>query len=274
MKVESLRIFHGAKTTVGAAVVFVLVLGLCRPTYVTYATHSAGAAGAQESAGSLSIGYTAYEWSNCLENNPSFYELVMTQLNIEEKVYFVQMSPFLSQITKASEKIGLPPFVVASHIKRESQFDPRAVSSKDAFGLMGITVWAYEDVMRLRYQEQWIREALEEYGTVYWEDAQYDPELNILVGAIYYKFLLDHFQNTQLASLAYNWGMGNVQRMLDKYGSTNRVLERLEELASKYPAWVEPAEYPGHIARLQTIFQRLQERIELAYVTYREIRPA
>ena len=275
MKIDFSDIQKVVRIAVGCVVVLVLVLGLCRPTYVTYATCPCSLLEAINAAiSSPPTRRTPNEWSTCLENNPSFHNLVMTQLNIEERVYFLQMSPFLSLIVSASEKVSLPPFLVASHIKRESQFDPWATSNKDAFGLMGITVWAYEDVMRLRKQQAWVREALEGYDTIYWEDVQYDPELNILVGAVYYRFLLNHFKDNRLASLAYNWGIGNVQRMRNKYGSTDDILARLRELASSYPAWVEPAEYPGHIARFQATFQHVQERIELVYATYREIRLA
>ena len=119
---------------------------------------------------------------------------------------------------------------------------------------MGVTIWAYKDVVRLREKKNWISEALDEYGEFTWEKVKTDPELNIVVGAVYYKVLLDEFMDTTLASLAYNWGMGNVYLMQEKYGDKESILARLEELASLYPAWIEPAEYPGHISKLDNIF--------------------
>jgi len=206
-----------------------------------------------------------------LERDTFFYKLVLSQLEGREKVYFLQMRPFLSKIAKASQKTGIPIFSLASYIKRESQFNPWAVSNRGAYGLMGVTIWAYQDVMRLREQKKWIAEALEEYGDFSWEEVKVNPELNIIIGAIYYKFLLDEFKDTTLASLAYNWGIGNVSLMQEKYGNTKNILSRLEKLASLNPAWMEPAEYPGHISRFETVFQKVEERIKIVYATYREL---
>ena len=199
-----------------------------------------------------------------LEKDTSLYKSVLNQLEGEERVYFLQMRPFLSEIAKASQKTGITVSSLASHIKRESQFDPWAVSNKEAYGLMGITIKAYQDVVRLRPQKKWIAEVLDEYGDLSWERVKTNLELNIVVGTIYYKFLLDEFEDTTLASLAYNWGMGNVYLMQERYGGKESILTRLEQLASFHPAWVEPAQYPGYISDFQAVFQRVEEKIELA----------
>lgn len=203
----------------------------------------------------------------CLEKNTFLYQLVLNQLEEKERKYFLQMRPFLSEIAKASQKTGIPIFSLASYIKRESQFNPRAISNKGAYGLMGVTIWAYQDVMRLRSRKKWIEEALEEYEDFSWEEVKFKPELNIIVGAIYYKFLLDKFKDTTLASLAYNWGIGNVSLMQEKYGDVENIFTRLEELAALDSAWVEPAEYPGHISCLETVFQKVEEKIKMVYAT-------
>lgn len=207
-----------------------------------------------------------------LENDSSFYRLVLNQLEGKEKTYFLQMRPFISKIAKASQKTGVSMYSIASHIKRESQFNPWAVSSKEAYGLMGITIWAYRDVHRLRGRRRWIDEAIEEYGDFSWEEAKFDPELNIMVGTIYYKFLLNEFKDTTLASLAYNWGVGNVYAMQARYGDKESIFARLEELAATRSAWVEPFEYPEHIANFKEVFRKVEDGIKLAYATYRESR--
>ncbi len=206
-----------------------------------------------------------------LEKDPFLFRLVLSQLKDKERFYFLQMRPFLKEIAKASQKTGIPIFSLASHIKRESQFNPWAVSSQGAYGLMGVTVWAYKDVLRLREKKKWVAEALEEYGDFSWEEVKTDPELNIVVGAIYYRFLLDEFKDTTLASLAYNWGIGNVTIMQEKYGDVKNILARLKELASLNKAWMEPARYPVHISRFETVFQRVDEKIKATYFAFQEV---
>lgn len=223
----------------------------------------------------LYFSYTGYtdlnEYYSSLEKNTSSYKLVLSQLEGKEKTYFLQMRPFISEIAKASQKTGIPMASLASHIKRESQFNPGAVSSRGAYGLMGVTAWAYRDVVRLRSKKEWIAEALAKYGDLSWEKTKDDPGLNIMVGAIYYKFLLNEFKDATLASLAYNWGMGNVYLMQEKYGDKESILTRLEKLASIYPAWVEPSEYPEHISNLESIFKKVEREIKVAYANYREL---
>ncbi len=206
-----------------------------------------------------------------LEKDTLSYKLLIERLKGEEKIYFLQMRPFISEIVKASQKTGIPIASLASCIKRESQFDPHAVSDKGAYGLMGVTIWAYQDVMRLRHQEKWINEALREYGNFSWEDVKNNPELNIIVGAVYYKFLLNKLKDPTLAFLAYNWGIGNVRIMQEKYGDTKNILNRLKELASWNSAWIEPAEYTKYISRFETVFQKIEKKIEMTYTAERRL---
>ncbi|MBC7188985.1 transglycosylase SLT domain-containing protein [Candidatus Aerophobetes bacterium] len=177
----------------------------------------------------------------------------------------------MSEIAKASQKTGIPLSTLASLAKRESQFDPQAVSRKGAYGLMGVTFWAYRDVLRLRKRYRWMDEALEEYGEISWDEVKSDPELNLVVGAIYYRFLLEEFEDPFLASLAYNWGMGNVYLMLEKYEDKEIILYRLKQMASLNKAWAEPADYPEYISIFEKTFQKVEEKIRLVYAGYKEI---
>ncbi|MCD6575147.1 transglycosylase SLT domain-containing protein [Candidatus Aerophobetes bacterium] len=261
----------------GVAGIFFTFLIFCisSPTYIIY--YPKGPKGYLKTVEYLQSFFDHYKNINyyytSLKKDTSFYRLVLSQLKGKEKSYFLQMRPFLSEIVKASQKTGIPISLIASLIKRESQFNPWAVSRKNAYGLMGVTIWAYQDVVRLRSQKKWIAEVLNEYGKFSWEDVKFDPELNIVVGTIYYKFLLNEFKDATLASLAYNWGMGNVSIMQERYGDTESILNRLGELASFNSAWVEPAEYTFHISRFENVFQKVEERIKLAYATYRELSP-
>ena len=90
---------------------------------------------------------------------------------------------------------SLPPQLVHSVIKVESNYDPRAVSSKGALGLM-----------------QLMPETARRFGVA---DA-FDPVENIQGGTRYLKYLLELYKGDyNLALAAYNAGEGAVQ----KYGT-------------------------------------------------------
>ena len=210
---------------------------------------------------------TLQDYYRYLEMDTPSFRLLMKRLKGKEKTYFLQMRPFLYELMKASQKTGIPVAFLASFVKRESQFNPKAVSNKGAYGLMGVTIQAYQDVVRLREKEKWIDDALKEYKNFSWDDVKTNPELNIVVGAIYYKFLLEIFENTTLACLAYNWGMGNVHIMQGKYKNTRDILDRLKELASFNSIWKEPAKYPDYILQFESVFQKINEKIKVVYAT-------
>lgn len=105
-------------------------------------------------------------------------------------------------VNKYSEEYELDPFLVLSVIKRESSFDEKAISKKDAKGLMQIS----------DKTGQWAAESLniENYSN----DSLYDPETNIRIGSWYLNKLIKQFGDIELALTAYNAGSGNVQSWL------------------------------------------------------------
>ena len=90
------------------------------------------------------------------------------------------------QIIKASNKYGVDPYLVKAVIRAESNFDPNAVSPKDAKGLMQITPPAAED---------------------FEVDDVLDPTSNIEGGVRILKHLIEYFNgNLELALAGYNAG--------------------------------------------------------------------
>jgi len=89
-------------------------------------------------------------------------------------------------IRQASNRFGLSPSLIKAVIKAESDFDPRAVSSKGAQGLMQLMPGTAD---QMEVQDP------------------FNPEENIFGGARYLSMLLRRFKNnTVLAVAAYNAG--------------------------------------------------------------------
>lgn len=110
---------------------------------------------------------------------------------------------YVDEITKYSEEYGVDPLLVMSVIKVESNFNTEARSHMNAIGLMQL----------IPKTSQWICEKM---GIEYSEDMLSDPETNIKLGTYYLAYLINHFGDTDLAIIAYNGGMGNVQEWLDQ----------------------------------------------------------
>jgi soluble lytic murein transglycosylase-like protein len=125
-------------------------------------------------------------------------------------------TPFAEDIAAAGLRYGVDPRLVTAVIAAESNFDPRAVSSRLACGLMQLRP---EVVARYRVANV------------------FDPRQNIAAGTQYLKELLDRYgQNLSLALAAYNAGpdrvvqyggvppfpetLAYIQRVTQKYSQT------------------------------------------------------
>lgn len=121
-------------------------------------------------------------------------------------------------IGKYSEENDLDPYLVASIIKVESGYDKKALSPKDARGLMQIT-------------ENTARWGSEELGIDAYENKiLYEPQKNIEIGTWYLKKLREEFgDNRELILAAYNGGSGNVNKWLndEKYSKDGESLENI-----------------------------------------------
>ena len=99
-------------------------------------------------------------------------------------------SDYDNEILTASVKHDVDPYLVKAVIKAESNFDPNAVSSKNAQGMM-----------------QLIPATASDYGV----NDPFDPVANIEGGVRYLKDLMEYFDGDMKLSLAaYNAGKGSV----------------------------------------------------------------
>lgn len=109
------------------------------------------------------------------------------------------------------------PLIIASIIKTESAFKRKAVSHKGAKGLMQLMPATAKYIADVR--------GIEWKGL----SALNDPDYNLLLGISYFDYLLDMFDNdVELALMAYNWGPGNIQRVMKSHG---RVIPEVREYA-------------------------------------------
>jgi soluble lytic murein transglycosylase-like protein len=102
---------------------------------------------------------------------------------------------YAAQIALVANKYGLDPRLIHAVISAESAYNPGAVSPKGAMGLM-----------------QLMPGTADRFGV----DDPFDPLANLHGGARYLRWLMDKFNNLQLALAAYNAGEGAVIR----YGNT------------------------------------------------------
>jgi hypothetical protein len=124
---------------------------------------------------------------------------------------------FDGHITEHSRRVGVSADLVRAVIQAESAFNPRAVSSKGAMGLM--------QLMPATAVELGVRHP-------------FDAEENIRGGVVYLKRLLDRYdQKVDLALAAYNAGIGNVDRYdaVPPFRETRAYVKRITETTPQAP---------------------------------------
>jgi hypothetical protein len=124
----------------------------------------------------------------------------------------LQTTPYGEIISALSEAHGVDPLLVRALIQVESNYQPRARSSKGAMGLM--------QIMPATAREYRVRNP-------------YDPRTNIEVGVKRLKDLLDKWGAVDLALAAYNAGEGAVQKFqgIPPYRETRSYVSRILALA-------------------------------------------
>lgn len=124
---------------------------------------------------------------------------------------------YIEYVEKYSQEYELDSLLVYSIIKAESNFNENATSNSNAIGLM--------QVMLSTAQEIGDKLSMQEIT----EEELYNPEVNIQIGITYLKILLEKYENYNLAIIAYNAGMGNVDKWLEE-GIINKNGENIEDI--------------------------------------------
>lgn len=147
---------------------------------------------------------------------------------------------YSNYVEKYSDEYGLNKNLVYSIIKAESSFNPKAVSHRNAKGLMQIMdstgEWAAEKIKIKDFESSMLLK----------------PETNIRIGCWYISKLINQYdQNVELALSAYNAGSGNVAKWLqDTDISSNGIT--LDRIPFK-----ETEDYVKKIKRYNYIYKKL-----------------
>ncbi|MGB6132028.1 MAG: transglycosylase SLT domain-containing protein, partial [Acidobacteriaceae bacterium] len=139
-----------------------------------------------------------------------------------------------------AEKNGLDPYMVAALIRQETEFNPGAVSNKDAYGLMQLL----PSVGRAMARDEGVRH--------FRTDDLLNPSTNILLGTHYLRLMLDKFNNQpEYAFAAYNAGD---DRVTDWQSIGN--YHGIDEFVESIP-FTETREYVQAILRNEEIYREL-----------------
>lgn len=141
--------------------------------------------------------------------------------NTRESVTYKAAMPaykytYVKIIETAARTYNLPTSLIAAIIKAESGFNPKAVSSQGAIGLMQLGLST--------------RQAMKVTNP-------FDPLQNILAGAKYLRQLLDRFDgNLHMAIAAYNAGPTAVERHggIPPYSQTRRYVPKVMEYYNQF----------------------------------------
>jgi soluble lytic murein transglycosylase len=148
--------------------------------------------------------------------------------------------PYWTDLKKFSVANGLDPYLVASLVRQESEFNPAAVSRANAVGLMQLLPKTGKLVAR---QEQLRR---------YNPSQLYTPTVNLQLGTRYFRGMVDQFGGSfEYALAAYNAGSDRVEEWLGqgKYRDAQEFVESIP--------FTETREYVQAILRNASVYRQL-----------------
>jgi soluble lytic murein transglycosylase len=147
--------------------------------------------------------------------------------------------PFWSDLKRFSSANALDPYLVASLIRQESEFNPNAVSRANAVGLMQLLPKVGRGVAR--------QEKLRHFTT----QQLFSPAVNLQLGTRYFRQMVDQFGAFEYALAAYNAGSNRVNDWLSdgKYRDPQEFVESIP--------FTETREYVQAILRNASVYRQL-----------------
>jgi hypothetical protein len=144
----------------------------------------------------------------------SVSEQVKTQMRSVDRGAGIRLTPYTDLIVNTAQAYGVDPILVEALVQVESNYEPRARSSRGAMGLM--------QLMPSVVKEYRVRNA-------------YDPKANVEAGVQKLKSLLEKYgaEGVNLALAAYNAGEGAVAKFngVPPYRETQSYVTRILALA-------------------------------------------
>lgn len=139
-----------------------------------------------------------------------------------------------------AKQYGFEPSLIYALIRTESGFNPDAVSSAHAMGLMQLTKETFE----------WAQKRSNVKETIPVNEL-FRPEINIHYGVLVLSLLREEFGDTRTTLAAYNAGIGNARRWLkdSTYSDDGKTLKTIP--------YKETRSYVEKIPRTQSIYQKL-----------------
>jgi len=146
---------------------------------------------------------------------------------------------YWTDLKKYSTQNALDPYLVASLIRQESEFNPGAVSRANAVGLMQLLPKVGTGIAR--------QEKLRRFSP----SQLFSPEVNLQLGTRYFREMVDKFGSFEYALAAYNAGTNRVDDWLGqgKYRDPQEFVESIP--------FTETREYVQAILRNANVYRQL-----------------
>lgn len=147
--------------------------------------------------------------------------------------------PYWPDLKKFSAQNALDPYLVASLVRQESEFNPGAVSRANALGLMQLLPKVGREVAR--------QEKLRHFSSA----ELFTPGVNLQLGTRYFREMVDKFGAFEYALAAYNAGTNRVDDWLGqgKYRDPQEFVESIP--------FTETREYVQAILRNANVYRQL-----------------
>ena len=170
---------------------------------------------------------------------PNYFALDIPDL---PRKYWEALFPkaYWSDLKRSSVANGLDPYLVASLIRQESEFNPNAVSRANAVGLMQLLPKTGKAVARQVKMKRYTASQL------------YTPAVNLQLGTRYFRGMVDKFGGSfEYALAAYNAGSDRVEDWLSqgKYRDPQEFVESIP--------FTETREYVQAILRNASVYKQL-----------------
>lgn len=147
--------------------------------------------------------------------------------------------PYWGDMKKFASANGLDPYLVASLIRQESEFNPNAVSNKNALGLMQLLPKVGKGVAK--------QEKLKHFSAT----QLFTPAINLQLGTKYFRSMVDQFGGFEYALAAYNAGDYRV-----KDWESGTKYRDVQEFVESIP-FTETREYVQAIMRNANVYRQL-----------------